>query len=78
MLEKPEDSRNSTKKYFSVVSFEIRFINKIELLNTFARIILANFWKKEVGTLEIGCDLDYCTEYSGREAIIARAKPSLF
>ena len=27
--------------------------------------ILANFWKKEVGTLEIGCDLDY----SDREAL---------
>ena len=37
-------------------------------------IILANFWKKQVGTLEIGCDLDY----SDREAIIARVKPSLF
>ena len=35
--------------------------------------ILANFWKKEVGTLEIGCDLDY----SDNEAIIARAKPLL-
>ena len=38
--------------------------------------ILANFWKVEVGTLEIGCDLDH----SDREAIIiaARAKTSLF
>ena len=36
--------------------------------------ILANFWKVEVGTLEMGCDFDH----SDREAIIARAKPSLF
>ena len=36
--------------------------------------ILANFWKVEVGTLEMGCDLDH----SDRKAIIARAKPSLF
>ena len=36
--------------------------------------ILANFWKVEVGTLEMRCDLDH----SDREAIIARAKPSLF
>ena len=35
--------------------------------------ILANFWKVEVGTHEMWSDLDY-----GREAIIARAKPSLF
>ena len=37
-------------------------------------VILANFWKVEVGTLEMGCDLDH----SDRKAIIARAKPSLF
>ena len=37
-------------------------------------VILANFWKVEVGTLEMGCELDH----SDREAIIARAKPSLF
>ena len=36
--------------------------------------ILANFGKVEVGTLEIGCDLDH----SDREAIIVRASPSLF
>ena len=36
--------------------------------------ILANFLKVEVGTLEMGCDLDH----SDRKAIIARAKPSLF
>ena len=35
--------------------------------------ILANFWKKEVGTLEMGCDL-----HCDHEAIIARAKPWLF
>ena len=34
--------------------------------------ILANFWKKEVGTLKIGCDL----HYSDREAIMARAQPA--
>ena len=35
--------------------------------------ILANFWKVEVGTFEMWYDLDH-----DREAIIARAKPSLF
>ena len=34
--------------------------------------ILANFWKVEVGTLEIWCDLDY----DRKAMIIARAKPS--
>ena len=36
--------------------------------------ILANFWKVEDGTLEIGHVLDY----SDREAIIAKAKPLFF
>ena len=39
-------------------------------------LILVNFWKVEVGTLEICCDLDY--DHDDREVIIARAKPSLF
>ena len=51
---------------------QIVLVKSSRVLKT-SNTLLANFWKVEVGTLEKWCDLDY-----DREAIIARAKPSLF
>ena len=53
----------------SMTSFHFIFVSFYLFIH-----ILANFWKIEVGTLEMGCDLDH----SDRKAIIARAKPLLF
>ena len=53
----------------SALIFLRRASTQVEMIKR--RCILANFWKKEVGTLEIGCDIDY----SDREALLFLGGP---